>query len=255
MKIALIADIHANLPALDAVLDHANQEDVDAIWNMGDSVGYGPFPDEVIQRLQQQNIISILGNYDRKVLQFPKKATKWRANKKQEKYFAFEWAYEQLTPISRKYLRSLPQEIRLDVLGWKILLTHGSPASQDEHLLPTTPEPHLAELAKIAHVDMIICGHSHRSFTRKVEQTWFINPGSVGRPDDGDPRASYAVMILDAEQNAVIHHRIAYDIQASVRAIEKYGLPADFGRMLIEGVSLDELHFRNSGRPASDHIL
>ena len=82
MKVALIGDVHANLPALEAVLAHAhgseNEQSVEAIWNVGDFVGYGAFPNEVIQRLRDEDALSIIGNYDQKVLQFKKEKKKWR---------------------------------------------------------------------------------------------------------------------------------------------------------------------------------
>jgi len=82
MKIALIGDVHANLPALDAVLADAASRKADVIWNVGDFVGMGPFPDEVVKRLKEKQAISIAGNYDEEVLSFPQKAKEWAASKK-----------------------------------------------------------------------------------------------------------------------------------------------------------------------------
>ena len=98
MRVALIGDIHANLPALEAVLAHAREQGIRRVWNIGDFVGYGPFPDEVVQLLRKdENVVSILGNYDRKVLRFKKKQDKWERSKEPQKYLAFEWAYESLS--------------------------------------------------------------------------------------------------------------------------------------------------------------
>ena len=129
MKVALIGDIHANLPALDVVLTHARGQGAEAIWNVGDSVGYGAFPDEVVQRLQKEYVLSTIGNYDRQVLRFKKQQSKWRVKKQLEKYLALKWAYEQLSKKSRRYLRFLSREIRMKVDGRRILLTHTSPGS------------------------------------------------------------------------------------------------------------------------------
>ena len=117
MKIALIGDVHANLPALEAVLAHAHQQGVEAIWNLGDFLGYGAFPDEVVVRLRAEGALSIIGNYDLKVLKFPKRKEKWDKSKHPQKYLAFQWAYEHLSKESRKYLRSLPEEIQIG-LPW-----------------------------------------------------------------------------------------------------------------------------------------
>jgi putative phosphoesterase len=245
MKVALIGDIHANLPALEAVLTHIREQGIEKIWNVGDFVGYGPFPDEVVQLfrtapyLQNENVLSIIGNYDLKVLEFKQKKAKWREQKPPHKYQAFKWAHENLSKKNRKYLRFLSQEMRLKVKGHRILLTHGSPTSNSEHLTPDTPEKRLRELAQMAKADVIICGHSHQPFVRQVDDVWFINTGSVGRPDDGDPRACYAVLEIKPGEIQVQHYRIEYDIERAVAAIRDYKLPEEFAQMLLQGRNLD----------------
>ena len=239
MKVALIGDVHANLPALETVLAHARGQRVEATWNVGDFVGYGAFPEEVVQRLRREGALSILGNYDLKVLKFARKKRKWRRSKHPDKFLAFQWAYEHLSKKSLKYLRGLPEEIRLEIAGRQILLTHGSPASNEEHLTPTTPESRLQELAGMARADLLICGHSHQPFVRQVDGVWFINTGSVGRPDDGDPRACYAVLELAREGVQVRHYRLAYDVARAVAAIRAHGLPEAFAQMMLSGRPLD----------------
>ena len=239
MKVALLGDIHGNLPALEAVLQHARQQRVEAIWNIGDFVGYGPFPEEVVQLIRQEGALSITGNYDLKVLRFPEKEKKWRESKRPEKFLAFQWAYEHLSQSSLEYLRSLPEEIRLEVDGKHILLTHGSPASNKEPLTPQTPRPRLQELAKLAQADIVICGHSHQPFNRHVDGVWFINTGTVGRPDDGDYRAGYAVLTLSGGSSEVRHYRIEYDVGRAIAAVRCFGLPESFVQMLLQGRDLD----------------
>jgi len=239
MKVALIGDVHANLPALEAVLAHAHEQGVEAIWNVGDFVGYGAFPDKVVHRLRQENVLSIVGNYDLKVLEFKKKKDKWRKKKRREKYLAFKWAYDSLSKTNRKYLRFLSQEMRMKVKGHRILLTHGSPTSNSEHLTPDTPEKRLRNLARKAKADVIICGHSHQPFVRQVDGVWFINTGSVGRPDDGDPRACYAILQIDSEQIQVRHYRVEYDVEKAVAAIREHKLPEVFAQMILQGRNLD----------------
>jgi putative phosphoesterase len=239
MRIALLGDIHANLPALQAVLEHAAQKEIGAIWNVGDIVGYGSFPNEVIQVLRQTDATSIAGNYDLKVIGFPGKKAKWRKSKRAEKYIAFRWAYENLTAANRRYLSRLPEEVRLKIAGRRILLTHGSPASMDEHLTPATPVERLMELAQLGRAEVIVCGHSHQAFTRQVGDTWFINTGSVGRPGDGDPRAAYAILDLNRKEFNIQHYRVEYNITAIVDAIRRAGLPEAFAQMFIRGYDLD----------------
>ena len=240
MGVALIGDIHANLPALQAVLEHAQQQDVKAIWNIGDIVGYGPYPNQVIKRLRKDDVLSIIGNYDLKVLDIKGKKRKWLNKRDPLKILAFRWAYKNLSKKGRKYLRSLPEEARFEWEGKRILLTHASPASNDEALDATTPEERLRELAQMAQADLIICGHSHRPFVRQVGDVWFINTGSVGRPDDGDPRATYAVLCITSGEIEVEHIRVAYDVESSAAAIRENHLPEAFAQMLIRGISLDD---------------
>ena len=138
MKIALIGDIHANLPALQAVLADINIHGVDAIWNAGDSVGYGPFPNEVLDMLQERDILSIVGNYDLKALAMPTRSKKWQQKKHPLKLIAFQWAYDTMTPANRNYLRSLPEQRRLKAMNKDILLTHASPVSNKEFISSNT---------------------------------------------------------------------------------------------------------------------
>jgi len=239
--VALIGDVHANLPALEAVLAHAREQGVEAIWNVGDFVGYGAFPDEVVKLLQREGALSISGNYDLKALQVRRKKAKWQKSKRPDKLFAFEWAYDHLSSVSRDYLKSLPQERRLTVGGKRILLTHGSPDSNEDPLTPDTPDERLRELARKANADVIISGHSHQPFARRVDEVWFINTGSVGRPDDGDPRACYAVLRITPESLDVQHYRVEYDTERIAAAIRDHGLPESFARIFLYGRSLDDL--------------
>ena len=237
-KIALLGDVHATLPALEAVLAHAHIQGVTAIWNIGDFLGYGAFPNEVVQRLRDEGALSILGNYDIKVLRFPAKGKKWRKNKLPEKYLAFQWAYNNLSKENRRYLSALPEERRLELAGRRVLITHGSPASNEEHLLPDTPEERLRELARMAEAEIIICGHSHRPFVRAVERVVFINTGSVGRPDDGDPRSCYALLEVEGGVFNVQHFRLEYDVSRAVAALRARGLPEAFVQMIEQGYDL-----------------
>ena len=239
MRIALIGDVHANFPALEAVLVHAAAEGAEEIWNAGDFVGYNAFPEDVVTKLRAEKAISVIGNYDLKVIGFPKKSRKWKRKKTREKWLAFKWAHEHLSADSLRYLATLPKQRRMKCNGTTILLVHGSPASNDEHLYPNTSTERLAELAKLAATDIVVCGHSHRSFVRQAADSCFINTGSVGRPDDGDPRAEYAVLNLEGDAIDVQHFRVSYDIDAAIAEIRRRGLPKAFGEMMREGRKLD----------------
>jgi putative phosphoesterase len=246
MRIGLIGDIHSNLPALEAVMTHAAQNGVQLYWNIGDFVGYNAFPEEVVQYLRvRDDTSSIVGNYDLKVLSVEKKRQKWSTTKDPDKLLSFEWTFNQLSPSSREYLGSLPKQRNLTVNGWQVLLVHGSPESIDEHLLPDAPEERLKELADMTPAQIIICGHSHHAFTRKLGETWFINTGSVGRPDDGDPRAAYAVLNLEVGSLTIDHYRLSYDVERAVAGIQDRGLPEEFAKMIRSGHNLAAVKANN----------
>ena len=238
MKVALIGDIHSNLPALEAVLAHAKKTRVNKIWNIGDILGYNAFPNEVIDLLKKNKVISIYGNFEKKVLKARKKDRV--ISKNQLKQLTFHWTYEQLTPENRQYIKNLPREIRYILFDKRILLTHASPLSKKEHLNLNTPDERLEFIA--AHpdtnADIIIVGHSHDPFLRKVSNTWFINTGSVGRADDGDQRACYATMEINKDTVEVIHYRIPYDVDQAVKGITNNALPREFANMLLAGRGL-----------------
>ncbi len=237
MRIAIIGDVHANLPALEAVLDDAGGAGATAIWNIGDFVGYGPFPDEVVSLLCRRGAMSVAGNYDLKVVGVPRGVR----TRDPLKALAFKWAYEHTSPDNIQYLGGLPRELKLELCGRRILVTHGSPSSIEEHLTLATPIKRLRELAQMAAADVVVVGHSHQPFARKAGDTWFINTGSVGRSDDGDPRACYAIMTIAPGYLRVEHRRLDYDIKRCVDAIHKAGLPEEFAQMVVRGRPLDEV--------------
>ena len=239
MRIALIGDVHANLPALLAVLDHAERHGVSAFCNTGDFLGYGAFPNQVIDVLRRREALSVIGNYDRKVLKFKRKAEKWRRKKRPEKFLAFKWAYENLSDENRSYLQSLSKQLRLKLARYRVLVVHGSPDSIKEHLLPDTPVARLRALGEASDADLVICGHSHRPFVRKAGDVWFVNTGSVGRPEDGDPRATYALLEMRESSFQVHHFRVAYDVQKAVAAIRRQRLPEAFAQMVLQARDLD----------------
>ena len=182
-----------------------------------------------------------------KVLKFPRRQKKWRQSKHPEKWLAFQWAYQHLSETSRAILRDLPQETLLEEEGRRFLLTHGSPESNEEALSPDTPSDRLRQLLNLVReryqvsIDAVICGHSHLAFARQVEGAWFINTGTVGRPDDGDPRACYAILSIEPSSIQVEHFRVEYDIARVVHAIQQYGLPENFAQMLIRGRDLESV--------------
>ena len=239
MRIALIGDVHANLPALETVLERVCHVGVDAIWNTGDWVGYHAYPEQVVRRLRTENAISVVGNYDQKVLKFPRKRERWKANMRREKFLAFQWAFNNLSEESRSYLGQLPTEVRKEVEGTRLLMTHGSPAAINEPIDLDTPDLRLRVLGQEATADLIMLGHTHTPMDRQVGGVRFVNPGSVGRADDGDPRAAYAILEISKAGLDVRHFRVPYDVERALRALRDHGLPRPFEQMALQGRSLD----------------
>jgi putative phosphoesterase len=252
-RIALLSDVHGNLPALEAVIEDFSHREIDEVWNLGDFLGYAPFPNEVVQTFRQTKAVSIIGNYDLKVLAFKKKQNKWEHKKIPEKYLAFEWNYDHLSEDTTAYLESLPQQTRVQVGALTALLVHGSPDSIDEHLGSATPRARFEEMATDWDADLIVCGHSHEPFAKKVKGTWFVNPGSVGRPEGGDQRASYAILEIEGKELKAEHKRVRYDIDRVAQAVREADLPESFVDVFRTAQSLDRLENRASGASGAVH--
>jgi predicted phosphodiesterase len=154
-----------------------------------------------------------------------------------EKNSIIQFTFRELAPSDLAYLQSLPRELRLEICGKKILLTHGTPDSVNEHIYPNTPSKRLKEIASKANADVIITGHSYIQMNRKVGGVTFVNPGSVGRPADGDCRAEYA--ILRFNPFSLEFRRVNYDVEAAANGIRKRGLPESIAQVLLRGVPLD----------------
>jgi putative phosphoesterase len=232
VKIGVIADVHANLNALEAVFEDAKRRGITVFLNAGDIIGFGAFPNEVIEALYSKNVLSVIGNLDLEILDKNKKG-------KYPKKFAIEFTRKALKKSHETYLRTLPLKLELEIAHKKLLMVHGSPDSVDEHLYHDTPEKRFQELAKTAGADIIIFGHSHEQFTEKVDGALFINPGSGGRPGDGNPQAAYASITVSPFSVELI--RVNYDVAAAADALRRKGAPESYAQMLLRGLSLDDI--------------
>ncbi len=237
-NLLLLSDIHGNFPALEAVTKYFSGTFFDAVCNCGDSTVYAPFPNETLHWLKANNVYSILGNTDRKVIKLLK-GKRFKKPRKEEKRIMYDWTAEQLDPSAASYLLSLKKSLQFSMAGQNIALFHGSPAHPNEFLFPDTAPERFAELADTCSSNIIITGHSHTPYHKRIGQTHFINPGSVGRMFDSNPAASCAVLSIDSDTVQLIHYRIPWSIQRTVKALQEHSLPEIYQAMYIQGRKLN----------------
>lgn len=226
MKVLVVSDVHSNFAALEAVLDDAGP--CDASISAGDIVGYGPHPQECIDRLYFKGFKCVAGNHDGAVATVE---TDWFNDDAQE---AIRINRGQLSPASIKWLVSLPTELRLELDGLKIVVYHGSPTNPlTSYIFPGDAEAHADRFLHITGADVLILGHTHVPHRVERGGRLMLNPGSVGQPRDGDPRASY--LILETDPLRAEHRRVEYSVDATAEAIDSAGLPHRFATRLYRG--------------------
>ncbi len=247
MEILLISDIHANFPALEAIDAHFAAQNFDMVINAGDSVVYAPFPNETLDWLQRKKALSIRGNTDQKVLKLLAGKT-FKKPSKPEKRIMYTWTADVLRPSNARYLKSFPSSLRFEInleeaenkdFTRMIEVFHGSPLDDDEFLFSDTPIERFEELARHTPAEIVVTGHSHSPFHRLAGSTHFINPGSVGRMFDGDPRASCAVLSVKADEIRVDHFRIPYPVEEVTEKLRKNSFPEIYEEMFVLGKKLN----------------
>lgn len=237
MKILLLSDIHGNYPALQAVSDRFSNTSFDIICNCGDSLVYGPFPNETLHWLEENKTCSILGNTDRKIIKLLK-GKSFKKPGKAEKRIMYTWTAEQLTNRAKDYLLSLKKSHSVQG-SYPLFMFHGSPEHPNEFLFPNTPLSRFKELAESFPNSIVVTGHSHTPYYKQVGTTHFINPGSVGRMFDSDPAASFAILRIAETTVSVEHFRIEYEIQKTTAALKAAGLPEIYQKMYMLGQKLN----------------
>jgi putative phosphoesterase len=211
------------------VLADIRGKQFDAVYCLGDLVGYGPFPNEVIDRIRSERIPTIIGNYDDGV-GFDRDDCGCAYREAEEKRLGGEslaWTKTHVTKERKEFLRTLQPEIRFEADGQRVLLVHGSPRKINEYLFEDRPVSSFQRLAKAANADVIVFGHTHKPYSKLVDNVLFVNVGSVGKPKDGDWRACYAILEPAAAQQAQFV-RLEYDIQRVTAAIRQSELPHEF---------------------------
>ncbi len=236
MKWALFSDIHGNIRALDRVFEEIDQEKPDKIFCLGDLVGYGANPNEVIDRLREREIPTIMGNYDDGV-GYDRDDCGCAYTTKEDRDLgdrSLAWSKAAVIPENKNYLRKLPSQIRETVNGWDVLLVHGSPRKINEYLFADRPEERVAPMLKKTGAGIVICGHTHLPYHKNIEGIHLINTGSVGKPKSGSPEADY-VIIDFAEELEVFFRKVEYDWKAAAEDIIRAGLPEKFARQVRTG--------------------
>lgn len=219
MQIALLSDIHGNLPALEAVVD--DLPPVDVVVCLGDIVGYNPWPAACIEKTREIADVIIQGNHDRMIDQ----PEQYEHN--ETAYAGLQYAQSKTTAEQRTWLQQLP---RSEVIADDFLCVHDHPAIQDRYVMPSefsTLRRYLDEHSGLA------LGHTHIQHEATVDKRLIVNPGSVGQPRDGTPTSAYA--ILETDPLDVTLHRVAYDIDRVISRVTELDLPARIGTRLVEG--------------------
>jgi putative phosphoesterase len=256
MRIALFSDIHANLPALEACLKSMDEQKPDAVYCLGDLVGYNIWPNEVINEIRRRGITTIAGNYDQGIgLMSDECGCAYKTDKERDMgKISISYTNALVTPEERKYLRTLPAHIRVEFQlnndKLNLLLVHGSPRKINEYLFEDREEKSLLRIMEGAGADIMCFGHTHKPYHRILPAEpagnpyyrHAVNTGSVGKPKDGDPRGCYAILTIN-ENSSVVNKdsvqvefiRFAYDVEKAAKAVEDSPLPDEYAGMLRKG--------------------
>lgn len=221
-RVALISDVHGNLPALEAletVLDSA-----DEVLCGGDLIGYYPFPNEAVEAARERGWRCVRGNHENAltagVSGFNRKAAE-----------ALRWTAGDLDAENRDWLTGLPAEQRLSVDGDEVAVTHGAPGDIHRYVRPDVTDFEVRGMLERVSADVLVLGHTHVPMLREVDEGILVNPGSVGQPRDGDPGASAAVL----EGGEVEFVRRSYDVDGVQETVLDSGLPGSLGDRLARG--------------------
>jgi predicted phosphodiesterase len=245
MRIALVSDIHANLPALEAVLADIERRGTGAVYHLGDLVGYGPWPNEVVALLQEREITGVAGNYDSTVAtDYAHCGCRYEDPRQEElSHLSYAWTRANISPATKAYLGTLPFRIDLRPAGGhtpgpRLILLHAAPTLNTLYWTDDRSDRFCLEMAEKAGArpgDAIAFGHTHLPWHREVDGIYFVNAGSVGRPKDGDPRAGYVMLSFGAGTPVIEFVRIEYDVARAIEAIRASELPNDFADILQTG--------------------
>jgi predicted phosphodiesterase len=250
MKYALLSDIHANLPALEAVLADIASKEIASVFHLGDLVGYAPWPNETVKLLRDSGIEGVSGNYDSTVATDYKHCGCAYEDPHQEElsHLSYAWTRENVSPETKAALGRLPFSLELTPFGGhlagpRVILVHGTPTLNTLYWTEDRSDDFCLSMARHADAkkgDVIAFGHTHLPWKREVEGIHFVNTGSVGRPKDGDWRAGYVVLDVTLDGVTIDFVRVEYDVELAARAIRAGSLPSEFADYLLSGGKLTQ---------------
>jgi predicted phosphodiesterase len=214
VRAAFISDVHANLVAFLAVMERIEHLGIESIFNAGDIVGYYPLPNEIIHQFREHDIVTIKGNHDQAVLDAETGPMNSIA------VSVVNWTAKKIGPEERRYLGGLEDRMDVNIGPFRSSIFHGSPRCPDEYIYE---DDATEELLDCCGSRLLVLGHTHVPFVKYTDKGVIMNPGSVGQPRDGDPRACF--MTYDSTKDHFELHRVDYDMSIVVKEMEKQGLP------------------------------
>jgi putative phosphoesterase len=233
--VAVITDIHGNLPALEAALARIEELGIERIYCGGDLVGYGPHPNEVCGLIEERAIPTIYGNYDYAIARDLDDCGCAYVDQHDRELGqrSVEWTLAHTSPDAKAFMRGLPFDLRFAVGDADVHLVHGSPRKVNEYLFEDKPARLYERLARAEDAGTLVFGHTHKPWIHEYGSVLFVNCGSVGKPKDGDPRGGFALIETDGDRMAARIERFEYDAEAVAREVAAAGLPGEYADKLV----------------------
>jgi putative phosphoesterase len=234
-RVAVITDIHANLPALQAALARIDELGIETVYCGGDLVGYGPHPNEVCTLIAERAIPTIYGNYDYAIARDLEDCgcayiTQHDRELGQQ---SVDWTLAHTDQASKDFMRELPFDLHFTVGVTRVHLVHGSPRKVNEYLFEEKPARLYERLAVAEEADVLVFGHTHKPWVHEHGGVLFVNCGSVGKPKDGDPRGALAILQAGIAGFDVTIERVEYDAEAVAEQVREAGLPGEYADKLL----------------------
>jgi putative phosphoesterase len=233
--VAVITDIHANLPALAAVLARIDELGIERVFCGGDLVGYGPHPNEVCASIAERNIPTIYGNYDYAIGREEQDCGCAYVSQRERDLgrLSVAWTLANTSRRSKEFMRGLPFDLHFPVGAVDVHLVHGSPRKVNEYLFEDKPARLYERLAAAESDGVLVFGHTHKPWIHEYGGVLFVNCGSVGKPKDGDPRAAFALLAADGDAVDPRIIRVEYDAGTVADEVREAGLPGEYADKLV----------------------